>query len=107
MATITLTTEEYAALVADRDALRGECDGLRGEVRTLKVEVSLLEERLKAHLRKLFDAKSEARGSEQKDMFFVSVKPPAFFNRSRNSRTMPPFSTARRIGHGRNKGLGR
>lgn len=54
MATITLTSEEYAALVADRDALRGECDGLRGEVRTLKVEVSLLEERLKAHLRKLF-----------------------------------------------------
>ena len=46
MATITLTTEEYAALVADRDALRGErdglrdaCDGLNGEVRTLKVKV--------------------------------------------------------------------
>ena len=74
MATITLTSEEYAALVADRDALRGECDGLRGEVRTLKVEVSLLEERLKAHLRKLFDAKSEARGSEQKDMFFNEVE---------------------------------
>ena len=35
MATITLTSEEYAALVADRDALRGECDELRGEVRTL------------------------------------------------------------------------
>ena len=48
MATITLTSEEYAALVADRDVLRGECDGLRGEVRTLKVEVSLLEERLTA-----------------------------------------------------------
>jgi len=74
MATITLTSEEYAALVADRDALRGECDGLRGEVRTLKVEVSLLEERLKAHLRKLFDAKSEARGSEQQDMFFNEVE---------------------------------
>lgn len=70
MTTITLTAEEYEALVADRDALRGECDGLRGEVRTLKVEVSLLEERLKAHLRKLFDAKSEVRGAEQKDMFF-------------------------------------
>lgn len=74
---ITLTTEEYAALVADRDALRGErdglrdaCDGLNGEVRTLKVTVSLLEERLKAHLRKLFDAKSEARGTDQKDLFF-------------------------------------
>lgn len=63
MATITLTTEEYQALVADRDALRGE-------VSTLKVEVGLLEERLKAHLRKLFDAKSEVRGTEQKDLFF-------------------------------------
>ena len=70
MATVTLTTEEYAALLADRDALRGECDGLRGEVRTLKIEVSLLEERLKAHLRKLFAAKSGARGAEQKDLFF-------------------------------------
>jgi transposase len=70
MATITLTTEDYAALVAERDGLRDVCDGLNGEVRILKVKVSLLEERLKAHLRKLFDAKSEARGSEQKDMFF-------------------------------------
>ena len=77
MATITLSTEDYAALVAERDALRGErdglqdsCDGLNGEVRALKVKVSLLEERLKAHLRRLFDAKSEVRGTEQKDMFF-------------------------------------
>ncbi len=84
MSTITLTTADYAALVAERDALRGErdglrgerdglrdtCDGLNGEVRTLKVTVSLLEERLKAHLRRLFDAKSEVRGTEQKDMFF-------------------------------------
>jgi len=70
MATITLTTEEYQALVAERDGLRDACDGLNGEVRTLKVKVSLLEERLKAHLRKLFDAKSEVRGTEQKDMFF-------------------------------------
>lgn len=70
MAKVTLTTEEYAALLADRDALRGECDGLRGEVPTLKIEVSLLEERLKAHLRKLFAAKSGARGAEQKDLFF-------------------------------------
>ena len=70
MATITLTTEEYEALVTERNALRGECDGLSGEVRTLKVKVSLLEERLKAHLRQLFDAKSEVRGSAQKDLFF-------------------------------------
>ena len=70
MTTITLTTEDYAALVAERDGLRNACDGLNGEVRTLKVKVSLLEERLKAHLRTLFDAKSEVRGTEQKDMFF-------------------------------------
>ena len=70
MATITLTTEDYEALVADRDALRDKCDGLNGEVRTLKATVSLLEERLKAHLRQLFAAKSEARGTEQKDLFF-------------------------------------
>jgi transposase len=74
---MTLTTEEYAALLAERDGLRSECDhlrdereGLNGEVRTLKVKVTLLEERLRAHLRKLFDAKSEARGIEQKDLFF-------------------------------------
>ena len=70
MATITLNTEEYEALVAERNTLRGESDGLSGEVRTLKVKVSLLEERLKAHLRQLFDAKSEARGTDQKDLFF-------------------------------------
>ena len=34
--------------------------------------------------------------------FTVSVSPPAFFNRSRNRRTMLPFSTTRRNGHGRN-----
>ena len=34
--------------------------------------------------------------------FNVSVSPPAFFNRSRNRRTMLPFSTTRRNGHGRN-----
>lgn len=74
---MTLTTEEYQALVAERDGLRdacdglrGECDGLSGEVRTLKATISLLEERFKAHLRRLFDAKSEARGSDQKDLFF-------------------------------------
>ena len=70
MATITLTREEYEALVAERNTLRSERDGLSGEVRTLKVKVSLLEERLKSHLRQLFDAKSEVRGSEQKDLFF-------------------------------------
>jgi len=62
MATITLSTEEYDALVAERDSL-GKL------LKTVTVERDLLKEKLAAHLRKLFDAKSEARGTEQKDMF--------------------------------------
>jgi transposase len=76
MPKITITTEEFNALIAERDTLqgerdelRGECDGLKGEVRVLKVERDLLQEKLKAFLRKLFAAKSEARGIHQKDLF--------------------------------------
>lgn len=68
-ATVMLTAEEYQALVGERDSLRGERDGLRGEVRTLKIERDLLQEKLKAFLRKLFAAKSEARGADQRDLF--------------------------------------
>ena len=84
MKTVTLTKDEFDALVAARDeafaARDGACaardgalaerESLRGEVRTLKVERDLLQEKLKAFLRKLFDAKSEARGTDQKDLFF-------------------------------------
>ncbi len=76
MPNITITTEEFNALIAERDilhnerdALRGQRDNLQGEVRVLKVERDLLQEKLKAFLRKLFSAKSEARGTHQKDMF--------------------------------------
>ena len=67
---MTITTEELEALIAERDGLRGQCDGLVGEVRVLKAQCDLLQEKLKAYQRKLFAAKSEARGSDQKDMFF-------------------------------------
>ena len=70
MKTVTLTKDEYDALVAARDGAFAERESLRGEVRTLKVERDLLQEKLKAFLRKLFDAKSEARGTDQKDLFF-------------------------------------
>lgn len=62
MTTITLTTEAYSALVAERD-------DLHGRVRVLEVERDLLQEKLNAFLRKLFAAKSEARGADQKDLF--------------------------------------
>ena len=77
MKTVTLTKDEFDALLAARDEAFAARDGalaerenLRGEVRTLKVERDLLQEKLKAFLRKLFDAKSEARGTDQKDLFF-------------------------------------
>ena len=62
MPTRTITTEEYNALLAERDTLRGA-------LRVVTVERDLLQERLKAYLRQLFAAKSEARGTEQRDMF--------------------------------------
>lgn len=62
MPNVTLTDEEFNALIAERDALRGE-------LQVVKVERDLLQEKLKAYLRKLFAAKSEARGTEQADLF--------------------------------------
>jgi transposase/outer membrane murein-binding lipoprotein Lpp len=70
MPNMTITTEELEALIAERDGLRGQCNGLVGEVRVLKAQCDLLQEKLKAYQRKLFAAKSEARGSDQRDMFF-------------------------------------
>jgi len=62
MPTKTITTEEFNAIIAERDALRGE-------LKVVKVERDLLQERLKAFLRQLFTAKSEARGTDQQDLF--------------------------------------
>lgn len=44
-------------------------EALQGEPRVRTVERDLLREQLKAAQRKLFAAKSEARGSEQRDLF--------------------------------------
>ena len=59
---MTITTEEFNALIAERDTLRGE-------LQVVKIERDLLQEKLKAFLRQLFAAKSEARGTEQRDLF--------------------------------------
>ena len=69
MPTRTITTEEYDALIAERDAGRVQQEVLKDQLRTVTVERDLLKERLAAHLRQLFAAKSEARGSDQKDLF--------------------------------------
>ncbi len=66
MSTVTITAEELQVL---RQAA-AERDVLRGELRVVTVERDVLKERIRAFLRQLFAARSEARGSEQKDLFF-------------------------------------
>ncbi len=60
---------ERDAYASERDALTSERDAVAGALRVMTVERDLLLERIKAYQRKLFAAKSEARGSEQKDLF--------------------------------------
>ncbi|WP_010121840.1 hypothetical protein, partial [Burkholderia oklahomensis] len=65
----SITAEELAALIAERDAMLAERDALRGELRVTKVERDLLKKQLKAYERRLFGAKSEARSADQRDLF--------------------------------------
>lgn len=50
-------------------ALRAELAVMKSELRVVTVERDLLREKLKAFQRQLFAAKSEVRGSEQRDLF--------------------------------------
>jgi transposase len=69
MPTMTITADEFNALIAERDTAVAERETLKGQLRSVTVERDLLQERLKAFLRKLFAAKSEARGTDQQDLF--------------------------------------
>jgi transposase len=73
----TFTAEQYAAILASRDALAVErCAwleeraGLRSELRVVTTERDLYHERLKLFQRRLFAAKSEMRDARQQDLFF-------------------------------------
>jgi transposase len=80
---LTISADELAALRVERDAfqqqahslqqqaqtLQQHADALQGELRVRTVERDLLREQIKAFQRKLFAARSEARGSEQSDLF--------------------------------------
>ncbi len=65
-----LSKEEFDTLIAMRDEAFAERETLKSQLKTVTVERDLLKERLAAHLRQLFAAKSEARGTDQKDLFF-------------------------------------
>lgn len=77
MRAITNTEEELNQLRGQlarseraREALHARHEALQGELRVVRTERDLLKERLNAFMRKLFAAKSEVRGAEQKDLFF-------------------------------------
>jgi transposase len=74
---LTITADEFNALIAERDAafaardaLLDERDELRGELRVTKAERDLVKEQLKVMMRKLFGASSEKkRDPRQGDLF--------------------------------------
>ena len=68
--TLQPTIEEFLALQQELQASLSQREKLSSELRFVRVERDLLKERLDKMLRKFFAAKSEARGTEQKDMFF-------------------------------------
>lgn len=70
MTTITLTSDEYAGLLAERQSLLADQHKLTQQLRLVTVERDLLKERVDAFLRQLFASKSEARAHPaQRDMF--------------------------------------
>ena len=64
----TLVTQ-HTALSGELQVVHGELQVVHGELRIARTERDLLKEQLAAFTRRLFTAKSEARGSEQKDLF--------------------------------------
>ena len=68
--TLQPTIEEFMALQQALQTSLSQREKLASELRFVSTERDLFKERLDKMLRKLFAAKSEARGTEQKDMFF-------------------------------------
>ena len=64
------TIEEFMVLQQALQTSLSQQEKLTSELRFVSTERDLLKQRLDKMLRKLFAAKSEARGTEQKDMFF-------------------------------------
>ena len=101
MQNVTLTAEEFNTLMAQREAAVTEREALRGELKVLKIERDLLQEKLNAFLRKLFAAKSEARGNGQSELFneaeaLVSAEVPV-------TEEVPVESSIEIAGHTRQK----
>jgi transposase len=91
--TVTINTAELERL---REAAR-ERDAMAGALRVMTVERDLLLEKVKAYQRKLFAAKSEARGTEQKDLFLneaEALAPTAATKPAQEAETDAPTEVA-------------
>lgn len=91
----TITAEELATLIAERDALAGA-------LRVATTERDLALERLRALQRQLFAAKSEARGTDQKDLFLNEAEALAPTDQAPSAQTDEEASTPV-AGHQRKK----
>ena len=70
MTTITLTSDEYSTLLAERQSLLADQHKLTQQLRVVTVERDLFKQRIDALLHRLFAAKSEARANPaQRDLF--------------------------------------
>ena len=68
--TITLSADEYQALLSDHEALLVAQQRLAQQLRLVTIERDLLQERMNAFLHRLYAAKSEARANPaQRDLF--------------------------------------
>lgn len=92
---LTITAEDLAALIAERDALAGA-------LRVANAQRDLALERLKALQRQLFAAKSEARSLDQKDLFLNEAEQLAPTDQTPAAQTEEEQSTSV-AGHQRKK----
>ena len=95
--------EEFNALQEALEASQSERDSLAGENRILRVERDLLKERLAKMMRNVFAAKSEARGTDQKDMFFNEAEALAAATQAVPAREDGDQDSAEVAGHKRAK----
>jgi transposase len=97
MGAVTITQEELKQLHEQLARSESQRQALQGELRVVRTERDLLKERLNTYLRRLFAAKSEARGSEQKDLFFNEAEALApTLPAVENSVKVPAHSRAKR-----------
>jgi len=97
------TAEEFAALQKALAEAARIADALKGELRVVTTERDLALERLRALQGQLFAAKSEARGTDQKDLFLNEAEALAPTAQTSPAESDDEESTTAVAGHKRKK----